>query len=100
VDVRCSGHRANWGSSGSYRIDLFAALLCLLIAYVLNRGMRSAARFETALVYVKVAIVLLVIVVGVFHINSANYSPFAHSDWPARSPARQPSSSPCSATTR
>ena len=63
--------------SGSYRIDLFAALLCLLIAYVLNRGMRSAARFETALVYVKVAIVLLVIVVGMFHINSANYSPFA-----------------------
>ncbi|WP_028932840.1 amino acid permease [Pseudonocardia spinosispora] len=64
-------------ASGSYKIDLFAALLCLLIAYVLNRGMKSAARFETGLVYLKVAIVLLVVVVGVFHINSANYSPFA-----------------------
>ena len=63
--------------SGSYRIDLFAALLCLLIAFVLNRGMRSAARFETSLVYLKVAIVLLVIVVGAFHINTANYNPFA-----------------------
>jgi basic amino acid/polyamine antiporter, APA family len=62
---------------GSYKVDLFAALLCLLIAWVLNRGMRNAARFETTLVYVKVAIVLLVVVVGVFHINSANYSPFA-----------------------
>jgi basic amino acid/polyamine antiporter, APA family len=62
--------------SGSYKIDLFAALLCLLIAYVLNRGMRSAARFETSLVYLKVGIVLLVIVVGVFHIRSGNYSPF------------------------
>jgi APA family basic amino acid/polyamine antiporter len=64
-------------ASGSYKIDLFAALLCLLIAYVLNRGMRSAARVETGMVYLKVAIVLLVIVVGVFHINSANYTPFA-----------------------
>jgi APA family basic amino acid/polyamine antiporter len=63
--------------SGSYKVDLFAALLCLLIAYVLNRGMRSAARVETGLVYLKVAIVALVVVVGVFHINSANYSPFA-----------------------
>ncbi|HEX4358388.1 MAG TPA: amino acid permease [Pseudonocardia sp.] len=63
--------------SGSYKVDLFAALLCLLIAYVLNRGMRTAARFETSLVYLKVAIVLLVVVVGVFHIDSANYSPFA-----------------------
>jgi APA family basic amino acid/polyamine antiporter len=39
--------------------------------------MRSAARFETALVYLKVAIVLLVIVVGVFHITAGNYTPFA-----------------------
>jgi APA family basic amino acid/polyamine antiporter len=63
--------------SGSYKVDLFAALLCLLIAFVLTRGMSGAARFETSLVYLKVAIVLLVIVVGVFHINTANYSPFA-----------------------
>jgi APA family basic amino acid/polyamine antiporter len=61
---------------GSYRIDLFAALLCLLIAYVLNRGMRSAARFETIVVGLKVAVVLLIVAVGAFYINSANYSPF------------------------
>jgi basic amino acid/polyamine antiporter, APA family len=35
---------------GTYKIDLFAVLLCLLIAFVLNRGMKSAARFETTLV--------------------------------------------------
>ena len=28
-------------------MNLFAVLLCLLIAYVLNRGMKNAARFET-----------------------------------------------------
>ncbi|MBO2452973.1 amino acid permease [Actinomadura barringtoniae] len=60
----------------SYKVNLFAALLCLLIAYVLNMGMKNAARFETVLVYLKVAIVLLVIVVGVFKINTGNYSPF------------------------
>jgi basic amino acid/polyamine antiporter, APA family len=62
--------------AGSFRVDLFAVLLCLLIAFVLNRGMRSAARFETSLVYLKVAIVLLVVIVGFFHINTANYNPF------------------------
>lgn len=62
--------------AGSYRVDLFAVLLCLLIAFVLNQGMRSAARFETFLVYLKVAVVLLVIVVGFFYIDAGNYNPF------------------------
>lgn len=62
---------------GTYKINLFAMLLCLLIAFVLNRGMRSAARFETSLVYLKVGVVVLVIVVGAFHIDAGNYTPFA-----------------------
>ncbi|TDC87105.1 amino acid permease [Nonomuraea deserti] len=57
-------------------VDLFAVLLCLLIAFLLNLGIRTAARFETFVVGVKVAVVLLVIVVGFFHINTANYQPF------------------------
>ncbi|POM26526.1 putative amino acid permease YhdG [Actinomadura rubteroloni] len=63
-------------ASGSYKINLFAALLCLLIAYILNLGMKDAARFESALVYLKVAIVLLVIIVGAFHLHADNYTPF------------------------
>lgn len=62
---------------GTYQVNLFAILLCLLIAYILNQGMRSAARLETLLVYVKVGVVLLVIVVGAFHIDAGNYDPFA-----------------------
>ena len=62
---------------GTYVVNLFAVLLCLLIAFVLNQGMRNAARFETFLVYLKVAIVLLVIVVGAFQIDAGNYDPFA-----------------------
>jgi basic amino acid/polyamine antiporter, APA family len=64
------------GTGPGHRVDLFAALLCLLIAYLLNRGMRSAARFETVVVALKVLVVLLVIVVGFFHVDTANYDPF------------------------
>ncbi|WP_019633499.1 amino acid permease [Actinomadura atramentaria] len=68
-------------ASGSYKVNLFAMLLCLLIAYVLNLGMKDAARFESALVYLKVAIVLLVIIVGFFHIKAGNYTPFFPFGW-------------------
>ncbi len=64
------------GTGSGHRVDLFAAILCLLIAWLLNRGMKSAARFETFVVALKVLVVLLVIVVGFFHINTANYHPF------------------------
>ncbi|MFI5683493.1 amino acid permease [Streptomyces sp. NPDC051636] len=64
------------GTGHGHRVDLFAAVLCLLIAWLLNLGIRSAARFETFVVALKVLVVLLVIGVGVFHITSANYHPF------------------------
>ncbi|MEU3984205.1 amino acid permease [Streptomyces sp. NPDC026672] len=64
------------GTGGGHRVDLFAALLCLLIAWLLNLGIRTAARFETTVVVLKVLVVLLVIGVGVFHITTANYHPF------------------------
>ncbi|MFB7509427.1 amino acid permease, partial [Streptomyces broussonetiae] len=64
------------GTGDGHRVDLFAAVLCLLIAWLLNLGIRSAARFETVVVGLKVVVVLLVIGVGVFHIDTANYHPF------------------------
>src|SRR4051812_1726439 len=54
------------GTGNGHVVDLFAMLLCLLIAYLLNRGIRAAARFETSVVAIKVAVVLLVVVVGAF----------------------------------
>ncbi|WP_199511979.1 amino acid permease [Nucisporomicrobium flavum] len=71
----------NWmlgapGTGDGHVVDLFAVLLCLLIAYLLNRGIRAAARAETAVVGIKIAVVLLVVVVGFFHIKTANYRPF------------------------
>ncbi|MFD7455541.1 MULTISPECIES: amino acid permease [unclassified Streptomyces] len=64
------------GTGAGHRVDLFAAVLCLLIAYLLNLGIKNAARFETVVVVLKVLVVLLVIGVGVFHINTDNYEPF------------------------
>ncbi|MFF0463089.1 amino acid permease [Streptomyces mexicanus] len=71
----------NWmlgapGTGSGHRVDLLAALLCVLLAFVLSRGTKESARFETVLVAVKLAIVALVIVAGAFHISAGNYSPF------------------------
>ncbi|GGZ83641.1 amino acid permease [Streptomyces echinoruber] len=64
------------GTGHGHRVDLFAVLLCLFVAYLLNLGIRNAARVETSVVVLKVLVVLLVIGVGVFHIDSGNYQPF------------------------
>ncbi|MEU6289412.1 amino acid permease [Streptomyces sp. NPDC005047] len=71
----------NWmlgapGTGDGHKVDLFAAVLCLLIAYLLTLGIRNAARFEMVVVVLKVLVVLLVIAVGVFHIDTSNYNPF------------------------
>jgi len=65
------------GTGPGNKVDLFAVLLCLLIAFLLTRGMKTAARFEVAVVALKVVIVLLVIGIGVFYVRSDNFDPFA-----------------------
>lgn len=65
------------GTGEGHRVDLFAMILCLLVAFVLTRGIKNAARFELVVVGIKVAIVLLVIIVGASQVVSANYTPFA-----------------------
>ncbi|WP_280341280.1 amino acid permease [Nocardia neocaledoniensis] len=57
-------------------IDLFAVLFCLGTAWILSRGIGSVGRFETVAVGIKVALVVLIVALGVFHIDSANYDPY------------------------
>ncbi|MFE7120170.1 amino acid permease [Streptomyces sp. NPDC057654] len=64
------------GTGDGHRVDLFAALLCIFIAYLLSLGIKNAARFETIVVGLKVLVVILIIVVGFFHIKTGNYRPF------------------------
>ncbi|MCQ4119649.1 amino acid permease [Rhodococcus tibetensis] len=64
------------GTGDGHVFDVFAAVFCLGTAWVLSRGIRSVGRFETVAVGIKVALVVLIIVLGVFHIDSANYTPY------------------------
>jgi APA family basic amino acid/polyamine antiporter len=64
------------GTGPGHVVDLFAMLLCLLIAFLLNLGIRTAARIETVLVVVKVTIVVAVIVVGAFYFRVDNVTPY------------------------
>ena len=65
------------GTGAGHRIDLLAVVICLGVAWLLNRGTRTSARVETVLTVIKIAIVLLVIVVGFTKVDTQNLQPFA-----------------------
>jgi APA family basic amino acid/polyamine antiporter len=58
-------------------IDLPAILITVALTAVLVRGIRESASFNTAMVVVKLAVVLMVIGVGAFYVHPANWHPFA-----------------------
>lgn len=64
------------GTGDGHKVDLFAMVLCLFIAFLLTRGIKAAARWETAVVGVKVLVVLIVIGVGFFYVKTSNWDPF------------------------
>jgi APA family basic amino acid/polyamine antiporter len=57
-------------------IDLPAILIVLLIAVLLSQGVKKSAKFNTIMVIIKVAVVLLFIAVGVWYVEPANWTPF------------------------
>jgi APA family basic amino acid/polyamine antiporter len=65
-----------WISTGSW-FDGLALSVVLVISAVLVLGIRESARFNAAMVLLKVAIVLFVIFVGAAFINPENWHPFA-----------------------
>lgn len=66
--------------SGAW-IDLPAVLITLALTYVLVVGIKESARFNAAMVIVKLAVVLFVIGVGAFLVNPENWSDFAPYGW-------------------
>ncbi|WP_245721534.1 amino acid permease [Nocardia crassostreae] len=64
------------GTGEGRKVDLFALVLCLLLAYLLSRGTRESARVQTGLVALKMLIVAIVVIAGAFHIKAGNYTPF------------------------
>ncbi|GAA4056567.1 amino acid permease [Flavobacterium chungnamense] len=64
---------------GSFHLvaDLPALLIIVLITYLVYRGMKESRNASNLMVVVKLCIILLVIAVGVFYVDTANWSPFA-----------------------
>jgi APA family basic amino acid/polyamine antiporter len=58
-------------------IDLPAVLIIAVLTILLVIGIRESAGFNAAMVILKVAVVVLVIVVGAFYIDRRNWLPFA-----------------------
>lgn len=62
-------------SGGTY-LNLPAVLIVLAISYLLSRGMQESAKINKIMVFVKVGVILLFIVVGVFYVKPDNWQPF------------------------
>lgn len=68
---------------GNFGFDLLACVLVLVLTGILVAGMKLSSRVTNVIVAVKVTVVLLVIIVGVFFITGANYDPFIPPSEPA-----------------
>jgi APA family basic amino acid/polyamine antiporter len=62
--------------TGAY-FDLPAVVIAVLMTVLLIWGIKESARFNNVMVAVKLSVVLFVIVVGAFYIDSSNWTPFA-----------------------
>ncbi len=70
----------HWIATGSI-CNLPAALVVLAVTVVLVIGIRESARFNAAMVILKVAVVLFVIVVGAAYVDPNNWQPFLPYGW-------------------
>jgi basic amino acid/polyamine antiporter, APA family len=57
-------------------IDLPAILIILFITFLLTQGIKKSAKFNTIMVIIKIAVVLLFIAVGVWYVEPSNWTPF------------------------
>jgi len=71
------------GETATFNIP--AMVIALLMTGVLVLGIQLSSRVTSIIVGIKLAVVLLVIVVGVFKLRSANYSPFIPPSQPGES---------------
>ncbi|HEY8891742.1 MAG TPA: amino acid permease [Clostridium sp.] len=67
--------------AGGGIIDLPAILIVIFVTWVLLIGIKESAKLNNKIVLVKIGVILLFIALGVFHINIANYKPFAPFGW-------------------
>ena len=58
-------------------VDLPAVVIILLITYVLYYGMKESSRLNNLIVIIKISIIVIFVLLGFGHIDTANYKPFA-----------------------
>jgi APA family basic amino acid/polyamine antiporter len=62
-------------------LNIPAFAIVMAITWLLYRGVRESARANNIMVVVKLLVLGLFVGVGAFHINPANYKPFAPNGW-------------------
>lgn len=62
-------------------INLPASLIILLIMGLLILGVKQSAKFNAAMVFLKVAAIAIFILIALFHVNPINWSPFLPYGW-------------------
>ncbi|MFJ1706067.1 amino acid permease [Kitasatospora sp. NPDC088346] len=69
-------HALSGASTGGWSFNLLATALVLLLTAVIVLGMHLSAEITRVIVAIKVTVVLIVIVAGLFFVKADNYSPF------------------------
>lgn len=62
-------------------VDLPAVLITLILTALLCYGMKESSRVNNIIVGIKIFVILVFIVLGLTHINPANYHPFMPFGW-------------------
>ncbi len=70
--------RAAYGTAGMPHaiFDLPAFIIIMLLSFLLIGGVRESAQINAIMVILKIIVIILFIVVGVFYIRPENYHPF------------------------
>jgi basic amino acid/polyamine antiporter, APA family len=66
----------SWMAGENTVVNLPAMIIVLILTAILIAGIKLSSRVNLAIVIIKVAVILLVIVAGLFFVKAANYTPF------------------------
>ncbi|MEY4589345.1 MAG: hypothetical protein RL497_1421 [Pseudomonadota bacterium] len=83
IDLPVFLTRGPWasGPEGAGLVNLPAFIIVLLLTVMLIVGVKQSAKLNTGMVFIKLLAIVIFVSVGVFHIDSENWSPFAPFGW-------------------
>lgn len=67
---------ANYNPSKGTYVDLIAILIVLFISWILTNNVKSSTRLNDIMVLVKIAIIIIFVVAGIFFVKPGNWNPF------------------------